>query len=525
MKYKQGVSDFTPISGMKNLLFALSSAYAQFIPVISNTGTVQFSVNVDGAVDNPQSVCLDTGSKHSYLISHEVMQQVLQRRRLPPERRGTGLRDLRLTPDELSLEASANDVRYLDETQVQLSHWRSRRFTTSEGGHHWDQKFAVATLSDGGQIDRWDPNRSGLVGASPDSRFARAHPNFGFAPRPTFDRTDYSFFITPIRPEWCRETRVVYSTIIQPPNVWKIEASRVSLGRDFIVLDNIPAVIDTGCSVIYFPAESYDLVKAYLNSLNIPSLVLPPPEHPLRFPTVTLHDILMVPDLFVTLQSTGATIRIPKERIVVCFDADHPCRISIGGGEYPNIIIGGPLFSSMIVEFDTAGDRPRIGFCEPRDIDQENPPLITLGDPPENVRPVAPSPTGDGIPTASPPTHQHTSSPAIIIEPAGVVTPLTPTITEEGKVPSSTSSLVVSKFPPKWHTPGSNIPSVELPEPFVPLRIPNDVVEDSDDDDESSSSTPDDTYIKGAARESKGAQNHVVYWTTVLFISNFIIAQ
>jgi hypothetical protein len=60
---------------MKHILFCSSfvaSASAQFIEARSDKGTVVLSVNVDGAVDNPQFVTLDTGSKHSYLLSHKV---------------------------------------------------------------------------------------------------------------------------------------------------------------------------------------------------------------------------------------------------------------------------------------------------------------------------------------------------------------------------------------------------------------------------------------------------------------------
>jgi hypothetical protein len=282
---------------MQHILFALftSSSSAQFIEARSNRGTVDISVNVDGAVDNPQFVNLDTGSKHSYLLSHEVMQQVMQRQGVSHAGLGRGLGNLRLTPAEPSLQESANEVVYVDLTHVELSHWRIRRFTMTGGDHHWDQKFAVAVLPDGAQIARWDPNQSGLVGASPDSRFAEKHRNFGITPRRTSSTIEYNLFMEPIRPEWCREERVVYSTLYRDVG-WEVEASKVSLGPDYTLAEDIPALFDTGCGSIVLPTESFDAVKAYLISLDIPTLVLPPPEHPLNYPTVNREHISMIPE-------------------------------------------------------------------------------------------------------------------------------------------------------------------------------------------------------------------------------------
>ncbi len=236
-------------------------------------------------------------------------------------------------------------------------------------------------------------------------------------------------------------------------------------------MNNMHAVVDTGASAIVFPTVKHNLVKMYLNGLNIPSLVLP--EHPLSYPKVHRDHISMFPDLFITLQSSGAVIRIPKERIVVCYDAHSLCLILIVGSDYPNIILGAPLFTSWIVEFDTAGAEPRIGFCDPRDTDTDNTPLFTLEDRPAIVR------------LAVPPT-----------------------------TPSS-------------HKPSSMTPPVDTPdwELYVPLRLPDDLVEDSDEK-ATSSMNSEDIHFKEIAVISKGVQNTVdsLIMVAILFISNFIIA-
>jgi hypothetical protein len=481
-------------------LLSISSTFGQFIPVESDIGTIILSVDVEGAEANPQHVCLDTGSKHSYLLSNEVMQQVRDRQRRGAVGSGTGIRNLRLTPSEMSLEASANQVQYVDETAVRLSHWRRRRFTIANTAHNWNQKFAVAILPDG-QLERWEPRRSGLVGASPDSRFAESHRNFGISPRPTFQRTEFNLFLEPIRPEWCRDNRVVYSPI-SATDSWLLRASTVSLGPDFIVADNIPTQIDTGCSVIYFPVEAFELVKAGLNSLNLPSLVLPPPDQPLRAPTINLEDMFAVPDLFITIGSGSAasTIRISKERLVVCVDADSPCRIKIIGGNHPEIIIGSPLFTSLMVEFDTSAvGGARIGFCEPAALvsDASSPPLITFAE-------VEHRSTGDPArPSADRDSASNTQQ---------MNTPMSP----PGRPRIDDVPPIESLDPGRPH-PRSK-PGADPIEVYLPLRIPHDQVEDPDDDEEDASIHVQQEQVVG--KDSR--KNKVITWITfVLFSISF----
>jgi hypothetical protein len=368
------------------------------VPLDAYHGMVHIRVEVDGAENNPQTVMLDTGSKHSYLLSHQMMDRILQR----TSTRGinvAGIRRSLLRESELRTRASENNLGYAAFANIRLNGWTRKLFTMSNG-HSWNQKFGIAEI-DEAEIQRWFPSYlCGMIGASPDSRFARLHPHFGFIPRRVGNGIRTNLFLEPIRPaEWCRDQLVVRIPIVRHPYwtypMWLLRTIRMDFLQpttsNYIIAANYELLIDTGFSFLYLPTTIYYNVRSYMLSLNIPSLQYPGYGYMTRYPTVHRDHVNMIPDLLITIDYR-TTIRIPKERMTDCEDTASPCRVLIGGGDYPVIALGAPLFSTLIVEYDasTAG-RARVGFCEPiAPLDTvTSPPLITFAGAPQRSVPPA----------------------------------------------------------------------------------------------------------------------------------------
>ena len=182
----------------------------EILPLIQSGDILVLKVNVTDAENNPQRVVLDTGSKHSWLILSEV---------------NGGFRESAIM-HSVSLETERSSIFYVS-THVSLLKWARREFRSS--GHVWDQKFAVAYLPfDDSQ--KWVAyDRTGLLGASPNSRFAKAHPHFGIIPKENGKQL-YLFINQPLFPGWCRRgAPLVYANAISNKN-WFFSISTLSLG-------------------------------------------------------------------------------------------------------------------------------------------------------------------------------------------------------------------------------------------------------------------------------------------------------
>ncbi len=332
-------------------------------------------VNVQGAENNPQRVLIDTGSTHSYIINHNMMRSLPRIGELAGDRRAAGIRGSFIPVAEFA-SIDATHIDYEGFSGLVLTRWTRRRFTV--GSHSWVQKFGVAILPDS-RIARWDPNRSGLIGAGPASLFAQSHRHFGFIPRRNRDTLDF-FLNEPINPQWCRN--VIYAPITALRE-WVFESSRISFNELVIAVERFEILADTGTGFIALPRRLFDRFRIQLESLHIPSLRFTDDR---AFPSFRYRDLQLIPDLIVTLASNGERITIPGNKLSVCFGSDDiaPCHIYISDYRLDNsIIIGVQLFNSMIVEFDSSPGHRRIGFCEPIDADASAPPPI--------ISPLAPS--------------------------------------------------------------------------------------------------------------------------------------
>jgi hypothetical protein len=372
------IKDFMTIGIIILLFFQISSGEIIRLE-LAPSGCPLLVVNVQGAENNPQRVLIDTGSTHSYIINHNMMRSLPRIGELAGDRRAAGIRHSMIPEAEFS-SFDATHIDYDEFSGLRLIRWTRKDFTI--GSYSWSQKFAVAVLPES-ELSRWDPNVSGLIGASQASRFAQTHRHFGFIPRRNGEELDL-FFNEPINPQWCLDGQIVYAPVTHARH-WHFASARISLGAvETVIGERFQILADTGYGTIRLPRVLHATFRAQLQSLNIPSLHYPNGED--RTADFEYQHLSRVPDLFVTLVS-DATITISKNGFCFCFgtNARSPCSLYIlPHGEPNRIILGVQLFRSHIVEFDTSTpDHHKIGFCEPIDADASAPPPI--------ISPLAPS--------------------------------------------------------------------------------------------------------------------------------------
>ena len=358
---------------MKSVLllsFTPSVVWAEkFYMERSSGSTPLIRVRVPGAENNPQRLLFDTGSRHSFLLDHNMMRSLPRAGELTGYREIAGMRGSLIPEAELA-SFDAHEINYVEFSGLVLTRWTHKLLRIAT--HEWNQKLGVAVLPES-ELSRWDPNDSGIIGAGPKSRFAQAHSHFGIKPR--WGGAELDLFLNePINPEWCRDGRIVYA----PANeYWVFESATISLGSVEIVIGWGNTILpDTGNSCLRLPPLLYDEFLWRLQYLNIPSLQLPDGDG-IKAPRIEYQHLSLIPDLIVTLIS-GATITIPKDIFCRCNVSGHCFVLFTKSSHFHRkITMGVELFESLIVEFDSSTpDHPRIGFCEPVD-EPRSSPLVT----------------------------------------------------------------------------------------------------------------------------------------------------
>ena len=336
---------FTVLTALIN--HGLSSS---FIPLDMKGGAPHISIDVTGAVNNPQILLFDTGSPHTYVLSHRMLGN-LPRARNNPHQVLRGIQGSLIRQTSLT-HADASHVNFAQFSGLKLVQWARRRFKI--GSLEWSQKFAVAHLPQS-ELGNSDPEDNGLIGATPCSHFTQQNPQYGFFP---VSRASNYLFLSPINTSWCRDSRVEFVDISDPLH-WTI-AGRLSLDSTFVLAESIEFLIDSGTGIINLPERFHDVYRGHLSSRNIPSL-----DWSHNYPRIASKHTNLIPP-FVLSFSSGISVSRPPEAFVECKAGwGSVCVIYVGRKKVNQdwITFGEPLFQSLITEFDSRNKR--IGFCEP----------------------------------------------------------------------------------------------------------------------------------------------------------------
>lgn len=346
------------------LLLATSSSFGlcQFIPLLMDRGVPEALIEVEGATNNPQRIIIDTGSIHTYILSHQMIDNLPR----AAGRHANSIRGYRgsLIADNMVSQADASHEDYVGYDGLRLVRWTRKQFRL--GNRVWNQKFAVAELPQT-MIERAHPDKNGLIGAEPLARFTRDNPIFGFKPNVT-DPNFISMFFEPIRPEWCRNNNLYYAPISHPSGwyVWgKVEtiSNDPTTRPDFVLTHRFELLIDSGTNLVTLPPA---LFQAYIDHLRsiIPSL-----NTTTTLIELSMTDLHLIPPFRITLSNNGPTLVIPVEKLFKCWPTRPPwpplCVIQVKEKRinHHDIIIGEPLFQSFITVFNS--QTRTIGFCEP----------------------------------------------------------------------------------------------------------------------------------------------------------------
>ena len=334
-----------------------SGSKDKLIDVVMKGGATFIHVDVGGSELNPQLMCLDTGSKYTFLLNHKLIRD-LPRARGWAQRPVGGIRESMMTPRSIA-SSDANRVNYGGFDGMIFEKWVRRWM--SIGSHRWFQKIAVARIP-ASERDLWDPDETGLIGASPDSRFCSSNPIFGFSPgssaNNSSDSSSLKFFMSPIDPTWCRSGSV--STIpVDDTDRWVIRAE-FKVGMDFVLNPDFQILIDSGTGLIGIPEWMYGTYRDYILSLGLPDLDY---TSETGFPKIPCEFVSQYPP-FVITSSNGVQITIPPEALTqahssgVCIIYIKKKRINQN-----NLTIGEPWFRSFVTAFDAR--EKEISVCEP----------------------------------------------------------------------------------------------------------------------------------------------------------------
>lgn len=334
----------------------------QFIPLVMHRGAPHAYIEVDGATNNPQMMMIDTGSSHSYVLSHRMIGQFprAQGRRAESIR---GYRSSLITSNMVS-HADESQVDYTGFAGLRLLRWTRKQFHL--GDRVWNQKFAVAELPEYQIEDARPDDAHGLIGAEPASRFTLENPIYGF--KPNYENPNLiSMFFEPIRPEWCRNNHC-YNAPISGSEHWTVwgKVETLSRGSDdtaprsnYVLADRFELLIDSGTGRISLPRALYEEYREYL------ARIVPLIEITRGYMTTSFANRHLIPPFKITFLDNGPSLIIPSEKFASCVRVTEVCYIFVGVKDINPfwITLGEPLFQSFITVFDSRAQT--IGFCEP----------------------------------------------------------------------------------------------------------------------------------------------------------------
>jgi hypothetical protein len=238
----------------------------EFHKVTFRGGGPFLDIVVEKSESNPQSLLLDTGSKHTYLYNHKHL--ALARRIRFGDLKGVSPKGYRLSGiSPMSVVTADEDVLHFADCKkgLELEKWTEKKFTL--GSFSWSQRFAVARLSlQERQIH--NPLFTGLIGASPDSRFTNRFPTFGFVARDTDKEMPYSefFFSSSIDPKWCVNEFVGYAPLVDKA-YWLFKGG-LRFGET-IIAPRFKFLVDSGSGVISVPEPYFSPIKRSLEAHGV----------------------------------------------------------------------------------------------------------------------------------------------------------------------------------------------------------------------------------------------------------------
>jgi len=334
-------------------LFPLVDAAVEFHKVTFRGGATFLDIEVENSESNPQSLLFDTGSTHTYLLNHKLMKNLPRAKRasvagLKPK----GYRKSAISPKSV-VTADSDRVDFAGFQGLILEKWTSKNFTL--GNFIWNQRFAVARLPpDEYQIH--DPRDSGLIGATPDSRFTKTHPQFGFIPRDMDkEMNSVEFFISSnIDKKWCVNEVVEYTPVVDT-DFWLMKGG-MRFG-DNTVASGFKFLVDSGCGLIAIPEPYYSPIKRLLEAHGAVW------EKGYHYPEIACNKVHNLPPIHIETES-GFTITILPEY----YSAEYfsgLCQISIKEKQINLdwITFGEALVRYLVTDFDRKNNR--MGFCEP----------------------------------------------------------------------------------------------------------------------------------------------------------------
>jgi len=336
----------------------------EFHKVTFRGGGTFLDIVVEKSESNPQSLLLDTGSKHTYLYNHKHL--ALARRLRFGDLKGVAPKGYRLSGiSPMSVVAADEDVlHFADCNGVKLEKWTRKQFTL--GSISWFQRFAVARLSIQ-QRQYHNPQFTGLIGASPRSRFTIRFPTFGFVARDTDKEVPYSefFLSSSIEPKWCVNEYVGYTPLVDK-DYWLFKGG-LRFGET-IVVKKFKFLVDSGSGVISVPEPYFSPIKRSLESHGVVW------EKNATFGSVECTKVPSLPPIHIGAE-TGFTISI-LPAFYSSQLSSGACRIYIDEKKINRewMTFGEALIRFLVTEFDKKNNR--IGFCEPAKRDLVGTPLV-----------------------------------------------------------------------------------------------------------------------------------------------------
>ena len=351
----------------KSLVVLISAVIGEveFHKVRMSGGATFLEIEVQNAEANPQSLLFDTGSTHTYLLNHKMLKDVPRAKRASVAgMRPKGYRKSVISPKSV-VTADGDRVDFAGFQGLILEKWTSKKFTL--GKFIWSQRFAVARLPPS-EHQIHDPRDSGLIGASPGSRFARTHPQFGFIAR-EMDKefTSVEFFMSNgLETKWCVNDVVAYTPVVDT-DFWLMKGG-MKLGDDIITTD-FKFLVDSGCGLIALPEPFFTPVKRLLQAAGVVW------ETGFTYGQIPCNKVHQLPPIHIEIE-TGFTITILPEFYATAYFMDY-CQVYISQKKINLdwMTFGEPLVRYLGTEFDKT--KNRMGFCESLSSrDPEGTPLV-----------------------------------------------------------------------------------------------------------------------------------------------------
>jgi hypothetical protein len=333
-------------------LLPLVDAVVEFHKVTFRGGATFLDIVVENSESNPQSLLFDTGSTHTYLLNHKLMKDLPRAKRASVAGlRPKGYRKSAISPKSV-VTADGARVDFAGFQGLVLEKWTSKNFTL--GNLIWNQRFAVARLPPS-EYPIHDPRDSGLIGASPESRFTKTHPQFGFIPRDMDkEMNSVEFFISSnIDKKLCVNEVVEYTPVVDT-DFWLMKGG-MRFG-DKSVASGFKFLVDSGCGLIAIPDPYYSSIK---HSLEAHGAVW---EIGYSLPRIACDKVHNLPPIHIETES-GFTITILPEYYSAEYFAGL-CQINIQEKRINLqwMTFGEPLVRYLVTDFDRKNNR--MGFCE-----------------------------------------------------------------------------------------------------------------------------------------------------------------